>query len=69
MQDQRTHGYARMPQAPQGQQVSSSALLQKLQNGLARLEADLQSGAFTAVKNRFATEMGDYAVISARHGG
>ena len=42
---------------------------QELQSGLARLEADLQSGAFTAVKNRFATEMGDYAVISARHGG
>ena len=42
---------------------------QELQVGLARLKADLQSGAFAAVKNRFATEMGDYAVVSARLGG
>ena len=41
----------------------------EFQSGLERLKADLQSGAFAAVKNRYATEMGDYAVISARGDG
>ncbi len=38
----------------------------EVKTGLDKLKADLQSGAFAAVKNRYATEMGDYAVISAR---
>lgn len=38
----------------------------ELQNGLARLTADLHSGAFTSVKAHYATEVGDYAYIAAR---
>jgi SAM-dependent methyltransferase len=38
----------------------------ELQGGLARLTADLQNGAFTSVEARYATEVGDYAYITAR---
>ncbi len=38
----------------------------ELQDGLERLSADVQSGAFPAVKARYATEAGDYAFITAR---
>jgi ubiquinone/menaquinone biosynthesis C-methylase UbiE len=41
----------------------------ELQEGLARLAADLQSGAFDLVKSKFATEDGDYAFIAARADG
>jgi hypothetical protein len=38
----------------------------EIQDGLARLTADLQSGAFASVKARYATQVGDYACIAAR---
>jgi membrane-bound lytic murein transglycosylase MltF len=38
----------------------------ELQDGLARLTADLRSGAFASVKDRYATEVGDYAYVVAR---
>lgn len=38
----------------------------ELQEGLARLSADLRSGAFASIKARYATEVGDYAYITAR---
>jgi ubiquinone/menaquinone biosynthesis C-methylase UbiE len=41
----------------------------ELQDGLARLTADLQSGAFASVKAHYATEVGDYAYIAARADG
>jgi ubiquinone/menaquinone biosynthesis C-methylase UbiE len=41
----------------------------ELQKGLARLTADLQNGAFTSVKTRYSTEVGDYAYITARADG
>jgi len=41
----------------------------ELQDGLARLTADLQSGAFAMVKAQYATEVGDYAYITARTDG
>lgn len=48
--------------------ISSFANLAKtaeVQDGLARLEADVQSGSFVSVKARYATEAGDYAFITA----
>jgi ubiquinone/menaquinone biosynthesis C-methylase UbiE len=44
---------------------ASLATAAELQEGLARLAADLQSGAFASVKARYATHEGDYAFISA----
>jgi ubiquinone/menaquinone biosynthesis C-methylase UbiE len=41
----------------------------ELQDGLVRLRADLRSGAFAAVKARYANEAGDYAYITARTDG
>lgn len=41
----------------------------ELQDGLARLTADLRSGAFASVKAQYATEVGDYAYITARADG
>jgi len=41
----------------------------ELQDGLALLTADLQSGAFASVKAHYATEVGDYAYIAARTDG
>jgi ubiquinone/menaquinone biosynthesis C-methylase UbiE len=41
----------------------------ELQEGLAQLTADLQSGAFASVKARYATEFGDYAYVTARADG
>jgi SAM-dependent methyltransferase len=41
----------------------------ELHDGLARLTADLQSGKFTSVKTRYATEAGDYAYVIARADG
>lgn len=38
----------------------------ELQEGVARLAADLQSGNFASVKARYTTELGDYAFVSAR---
>lgn len=38
----------------------------ELENGLARLAAELQSGAFASIKARYATQVGDYAYIAAR---
>lgn len=38
----------------------------ELQEGLTQLTADLQSGAFASVMARHATQLGDYAFISAR---
>jgi SAM-dependent methyltransferase len=38
----------------------------ELQDRLARLTADLRSGAFASVKDRYATEVGDYAYVVAR---
>ncbi|MCP5265696.1 MAG: class I SAM-dependent methyltransferase [Burkholderiaceae bacterium] len=49
--------------------ISSFAQLappDELRVGLARLTADLHTGAFAAVKTRYATEVGDYAYITAR---
>lgn len=45
------------------------ALTAELRDGLARLTADLQSGAFALVKAQYATEVGDYAYIAARTDG
>lgn len=41
----------------------------ELQSGLARLSADLQSGAFASVKAHYDAEAGDYAYITARADG
>jgi len=41
----------------------------ELEQGLARLSIDLQTGAFVSIKARFATEAGDYAFIIARADG
>ena len=41
----------------------------ELQEGLARLTADLQSGLFASIQARHATAAGDYAYIVARTGG
>ena len=41
----------------------------ELQEGLARLSADLRSGAFASVTARYASEVGDYAYIVARADG
>lgn len=41
----------------------------ELQDGLARLTADLQSGNFVSIKARHATETGDYAYVTARSDG
>jgi SAM-dependent methyltransferase len=38
----------------------------ELQEGLTRLAADLQSGAFDLVRSKYATEDGDYAFVTAR---
>lgn len=38
----------------------------EIEEGLARLTADLQSGAFASVEAHYATEVGDYAYITAR---
>ena len=52
--------------------ISSFAHLARpaeLHEGLVRLTADLQSGAFALIKTRYATVAGDYAYIIARAGG
>ena len=41
----------------------------ELQDGLARLTTDLQSGDFVSIKARHATEAGDYAYVTARSDG
>jgi len=41
----------------------------ELQEGLDRLTADLQSGAFALVKARYASEMGDYVYVVAQADG
>ena len=38
----------------------------ELQEGLARLSADLRNGAFASITARYASEVGDYAYIVAR---
>lgn len=38
----------------------------ELQDGLARLTADLHSGAFAVIKDQYATEVGDYAFVTAQ---
>ena len=45
---------------------ASLAPVEELEDGLVRLAADLHSGAFAAVKARYATGSGDYAYIVAR---
>ena len=40
----------------------------ELQEGLARLTADIQSGAFAAIQARYANGAGDYAFVTAWHG-
>lgn len=45
---------------------ASLATSAELQEGLAQLSADLKSGDFASVKEQYATELGDYAFISAR---
>jgi hypothetical protein len=46
--------------------LASSA---ELEEGLARLFEDVQSGAFAAVKSRYDTKVGDYAYVTARTDG
>ena len=41
----------------------------ELEDGLARLTADLQSGTFASVKARYARGVGDYAFVAARADG
>lgn len=41
----------------------------ELQDGLARLAADVRSGAVASVQSRYATEAGDYAFITAQTDG
>lgn len=38
----------------------------ELEDGLARLAADLRSGAFTAIKSRYTAQVGDYAYVTAQ---
>ncbi|MCL4182382.1 MAG: methyltransferase domain-containing protein [Burkholderiaceae bacterium] len=48
--------------------ISSFALLAapgELQDGLARLTADIESGVFGSIKTQYASEAGDYAYITA----
>lgn len=48
---------------------ASLAATAEVQEGLAQLTADLQSGAFASVKARYVTELGDYAYVTARADG
>ena len=47
---------------------ASLAPAAELHHGLVQLKADLQSGAFALVKERYASEYGDYEYVTARLG-